>query len=156
MLDSVHFQNRTANRCVSKMWPRYVVTGGAGRLGNQMFIYASLLGIAAKNNMTPVFSGGEHPIVNTFKSLVAAKNARINMSSITDEQQVREISPWVYDSRFERLHTLSARRIRVGIFLQSWRYFDHIEPVIRRQFTFKRSYSEHATKFLNESALKNG
>jgi hypothetical protein len=122
-----------------------------------MFTYASLLGIAAMNNMTPVFPGpGDHPLVDTFKSLVAVDNAHSIGFKMNAEVSVGETSDHRYDDRFEEIHSLSARVIQVGQYLQSWRYFIHIEPTIRRQFTFKDSYVEHASNFLRQSVINSG
>jgi Glycosyl transferase family 11 len=122
-----------------------------------MFIYASLLGIASMNGMIPVFPGpGELTLLDTFKSLVAVDNARSIGFKLNAEVSVSEISDHRYDDRFEEIHTLSARVIKVGHYLQSWRYFTHIEPTIRRQFTFKDSYVEHASNFLRQSVINSG
>jgi hypothetical protein len=86
---------------------------GSGRLGNQLFIYASLLGIAAMNNMTPVFSGGDDPLKNTFKNLVALdRGITVGLKNKTTVD-VRETSCYRYDPRFEELHTLSAQVIQI-------------------------------------------
>ena len=121
-----------------------------------MYIYAALLGIAARNNMTPVFSGGDHPLRHAFKRLVAIENARIGRSKTEAEAKVHEISNCMYDRRFEVLHTLSARVIHVEQYLQSWRYFTNIESTIRHQFTFRNLYLARARNFLRKSAIKKG
>jgi hypothetical protein len=121
-----------------------------------MYIYASLLGIAAANNMTPVFSRGDHPLRYAFKRLVAIDNARIGRSQTEAEVKVHEISNCMYDRRFEVLHTLSARVIHIQQYLQSWRYFANIESTIRHQFTFRNSYVSRARNFLRKSAIKAG
>jgi hypothetical protein len=143
-----------------QVWPRRVITKGAGRLGNQMYIYASLLGIAAMNNMTPVFYKDYQLLEDAFRPLIAIENRRFLLSNfsakpkLTDE--VVEISNWMYDDRFELLHTLSANEIHIGTYLQSWKYFSHIEPAIRSQFTFKESYVQVANSYLKEETAKKG
>jgi hypothetical protein len=111
-----------------------------------MNIYAALLGIAAMNNMTPVFSGGDHPLRDTFKSLVALDNARTVGSNLTATTTVEEITYHMYDRRFELLHTLPDKVIRIGGYLHSWKYYDKIASTIRRQFTFRDSYAKHCSR----------
>jgi hypothetical protein len=121
-----------------------------------MFIYASLLGIAAMNNMTPVFSGGDDPLKNTFESLDALdKGITVELKNKT-KVEIQETSCYRYDPRFEELYTLSADVIHIQQYFQSWKYFSNIESTIRRQFTFKGSYRETASKFLREASLKTG
>jgi hypothetical protein len=139
-----------------QVWPRYVISGGMGRLGNQMFIYAALLGIAAMNNMTPVYTGGYNPMHNTFKSLVAIDNARIARPAGASTEQLNEVSNWIYDNRYELLHRSLAVEVHITGYFQSWKYFSHIEPVVRRQFTFKDAYVQVATEFLRKAANETG
>jgi hypothetical protein len=106
------------------------------------------------NNMTPVFSGGDDPLKNTFKNLVALdRGITVGLKNKT-KVDVRETSCYRYDPRFEELHTLSAQVIQIQQYLQSWKYFIKIEPTIRQQFTFRDSYVETASKFLRESSKK--
>jgi hypothetical protein len=133
-----------------------VISGGLGRLGNQMFVYAALLGIAAMNNMTPVYIGGYNPLKDTFKSLVAIDNARIARPAGTSTERLDEVSNWIYDNRYELLHRSPAVEVHINGYLQSWKYFSHIEPVVRRQFTFKDSYVQVATEFLQKAAIEKG
>jgi galactoside 2-L-fucosyltransferase 1/2 len=137
-----------------------VLAKAAGRLGNHMFVYATLLGIAVKNNMTPIFYKGYQPLKDTFRSLVAIENVRLLGSNTSvnpsSKVEVLEISNWIYDNRFELLHTLSASEVHIGTYLQSWKYFSHIEPEIRSQFTFKESYVRISTDYLREETAKNG
>jgi hypothetical protein len=122
-----------------------------------MFVYASLLGIAAMNNMTPVFYGeGGFSLRGTFKSLIAIENANAVRRKTKTKVKVREISNCMYDRRFEVLHTLRVDTVLVEQYLQSWRYFSNVEPTIRRQFAFKDSHAEIAYRFLRESAVKTG
>jgi hypothetical protein len=121
-----------------------------------MFIYASLLGISAMNNMTPVYYGADNPLKDIFKSLVAIDNARIARPNNASREQVIEVSNWIYDSRFEFIHRLPVDEVHIGEFLQSWKYFRHIEPVIRSQFTLKDSYAKFTAETLKEITTKKG
>jgi hypothetical protein len=140
-----------------QVWPRYVISARMGRLGNQMYIYAALLGIAAMNNMTPVYySGGYTQLEDTLKSLVAIDNTRIARPANATKQQLNEISNWMYDNRFELVHRSPATELHITGYWQSWKYFSHIEPVVRRQFTFKDSYVQVGTNFLQKAAIEKG
>lgn len=106
----------------------YTTAVPEGRLGNHMFQYASLLGIAATNGRLP---GAFHP-----RDSLAARTFSLTYVSHRSARGFRhlaEIGSGTYDPQFEKL---PRENVRLSTFLQSWKYFQHIESVIRAEFTF--------------------
>ncbi|OWA51038.1 putative Galactoside 2-alpha-L-fucosyltransferase 1 [Hypsibius exemplaris] len=120
-----------------------------GRLGNRMFMTAALIGIARKNNRTPIlFDAGL--TLDCFEGLaleVASQAEILDNNSIGNYDAIlREEGCCIFNNATENLaHSKWANKtIALGGYLQSWRYFDNIRDEIRRIFTFKRSIYEAA------------
>jgi len=95
--------------------------GNYGRLGNQLFQVASTIGIASKNNQETAFPAWQHP----FKHDTNIIDPRVEWY----HQRV----PWGYhDIRVRPGSNTSLRG-----YLQSEKYFKHVEAGIRHLFTFK-------------------
>jgi len=117
-----------------------------GRLGNMMFAYASLVGIAQKTGRTPVLLV-THFLRSHFHIRAAALPHRL--LGIT---KLSESRAGAYDSQFEQFHSDKELLELVGYF-QSWKYFINIEPLIRTEFTFRRHVTAAVDKFI-QSAIK--
>ncbi|XP_059146492.1 galactoside alpha-(1,2)-fucosyltransferase 2-like [Physella acuta] len=128
--------------------PLYVVVkagGLRGRLGNHMFIYAALLGIARIQNRTPVLEEG--------KSL--AKVFRINhieRINTTGWKNVNHQRFGVFDKTFMNLPN---DNVTITGFFQSWKFFVHVQDEIRREFTFHPNIHEKTTRFYNNLRQNN-
>lgn len=111
-----------------------------GRLGNWMYSYASLWGIAARTNHV-AFLSELHPLRSVFHLSIMP-----NMSTVCMET-VEEKWGCAFDADL-----LDIPRINVTIdgYLQSWKYFQSFESAIRREFQFKRhilaTASEHSSR----------
>ncbi|ELU14346.1 hypothetical protein CAPTEDRAFT_46127, partial [Capitella teleta] len=113
-----------------------------GRLGNAMFAYASLLGIAKANKMIAVLP--EDNILRKY-FLLSAKPER--------PEQKFKVWPQFIDNRgarFDpRLFNLNfTMDIELRGFFQSWRYFLNIREQILREFTFHSDIQIEAQELL--------
>lgn len=111
-----------------------------GRLGNRMFQYASLQGIASRLHRTPQIS---HPqfLTECFESFSAAGHdicpTSANSSAHPSDLQ---FSPWSFHLM---RHVTCLRSL-----MQSWRYFGHVSCQVRKSFAFRSQYREAAENWL--------
>tara|TARA_B100001059_G_scaffold60917_1_gene56701 strand:+ start:2384 stop:3235 length:852 start_codon:yes stop_codon:yes gene_type:complete len=111
--------------------------GSLGRLGNQMFEYAALRGIAAKHGYdwcipTPDRKGIENYSLHECFKLVPERKEGV----IEEFQYAQE--PHFHFSK--ELFEQCPDNVSLYGFFQSWRYFDHISDTIRKDYTF---HDEH-------------
>lgn len=111
--------------------------GKMGRLGNQLFQIASTIGIAAKNNMHASFPLWKY---NDFFDAVICPVGKW-------EIQIKERN-FHYDD-YEIYNSCDIKG-----YLQSEKYFKHIEKEIRNQFRFEKHFSLNC--YLNMRVPKNG
>jgi hypothetical protein len=122
--------------------------GKHGRLGNQMFQYASLRGIASKHNydwcIPPSnFSNlyEDHQLFEVF-----------NLNSAKNISYVPSHYPLILETDFYfdlELLDNCPNNIDLGGFLQTEKYFKHIENEIRKDFTFKDGILDLCKKIMN-------
>lgn len=120
-----------------------------GRLGNMMFAYAALVGIARKTGRTPVLPAN-HFLRMAFHVRAAALPHRLPATAKLTEVN----GAGAYDSRFEQSHSDTELLELVGYF-QSWKYFRNVEPLIRAEFTFRRHVTAAVDKFLQSAVQQN-
>lgn len=116
-----------------------VTVGVSGQMGNQMFQYASLLGIAHTNGRRPFYSMTS--AVQAFKATYL-QTGRSNQ----DFTVVSESHFATYDSKFEKLPSTN---VILTQYLQSWKYFDHIRHVLAKEFAFKDDIKAAAASLLS-------
>ncbi len=123
--------------------------GSYGRLGNQMFQYASLRGIASRHEYSftiPDSKGNnewaDHQLFKYFK-LSSLDRHNIGLS------QHRTISEGSFNFDHNLFHKCEDNVDIVG-YLQSEKYFLHIEDIIRQDFTFHDHISKQAQETLEE------
>jgi len=127
--------------------------GRFGRLGNQMFQYAALKGIAAKHNcewcippsnfIQPYY---DHQLFEIF-----------NLSSLKNIQYLPEDYPLIWESKYESgiyfdndiLDNCPDNTILGGYFI-SEKYFKHIENEIKKDFTFKNKLLDLRKEIISE------
>lgn len=124
--------------------------GNYGRLGNQMFQYATLRGIAAKRNLewcvppADMFGLSDHKVRETNSNLYdcfvlpSIKNYGI----INGPEYVNE------SSQFDPNVFAISDNTSIAGYFQSERYFDHIADEIRADFTFKSDVSDQAASIV--------
>ena len=117
------------------------------RWGNLMFNYASLLGIARRNNMSAVLPDTFH-LVEVFD---------INVLLVSRPQVERYLMPYrkfeeygrracAYDMKSEQLPEPWSTKL-IGYY-QSWKYFVNVEKDLREHFRFKPEVLKSARSFL--------
>lgn len=120
--------------------------GKLGRLGNQMFQYAALRGIAARRGFD--FQIPTSNFQNEWKDhqlFEAFKLKKITKIDLCSGPYVREAHFHFDKNLFEHMpdgHNLYG-------FFQSSKYFDHIEDEIREDFQFKDFIYEPCKKMIN-------
>jgi len=123
-----------------------------GRLGNQMFQYAALRGLASKHNyqwcIPPLdhktIPMAEYVLFDGFKMPNAKEH---NFGFIP--QTCPTLDEPSHDFDYE-LFENCPDNINLDGFRQSEKYFEHIENIIREDFTFKDDIYEPCKKFLSE------
>ena len=120
--------------------------GSNGRLGNQMFQYASLRGIAAYNGydwMIPpedVSHRDNYGLFETFEmSHVKPENLGVSNSRTVSETT----------HAFDEALFYTKDNVNVDAYLQTEKYFVHIADQIREDFTFKQEYLEPCKEYIS-------
>ncbi|XP_076457352.1 galactoside 2-alpha-L-fucosyltransferase Sec1-like [Babylonia areolata] len=129
------FPNRTSGDETSPA-KKLLCVWSAARLGNQLFEYASALGIALSLNRTAVFFGGqlERVLKNFKKAYVPGLTASQVVKRCVQGRRLKETTCCTFSENLTRLDP--GYDYRVGTYLQSYRYFDKYQPVIREALTF--------------------
>jgi hypothetical protein len=113
---------------------------GFGRLGNQMFRYASSYGIARHNNRRLVLPSSRHELRAIFllagDSLICSAEVGVNVSDGTWQSVGGgSYGGAVYDDCL--LHLPPSHNIIVHGYLLSWRYFSAYADDLREHFRFR-------------------
>lgn len=113
--------------------------GGHGQLGNQMFQYAVLQGISAKNKAQVVFT-----------EEVVSRSYLFDIFNITRYTIVSDLNYEEYrESKFEfneEIFDIDNKSL-FGYF-QADKYFKHCEEIIRQEFTFKEDTLKQTEEIL--------
>ncbi len=120
-----------------------VEMGDSRRLGNFMFNYASLLGIATRNHMDRVLpSGFSLKDIFHISGRFADDIDSVMKSHRTYEEHDRRAC--AYDPGTEKLNNVTTKLLG---YYQSWRYFQNVTEQLRREFTFRKEVLDVAEKF---------
>lgn len=117
-----------------------------GRIGNMMFAFASMLGIARRASRVPVISR-EHLLRSLFK----VTTRPLDVKSIKDWSKLREEYACTYDPKLENVREPNVDMIELYGYLQSWRYFDDAKDEIRAEFTFHDFVIDLASRFIEST-----
>jgi hypothetical protein len=119
--------------------------GNHGRLGNQMFQYAMLLGVSQKTGFTVAIPKEVHSLADCFK--IKTKVYDINI----DGQKIVNLAKRYQENNFHFEDTVftAGDNIDYRGNYQTDKYFKHCEALIREQFTFKDEIREASSKFIN-------
>ena len=150
--------NVTVDNCKTKpdnvTHQYYITIDQKGRLGNQMFIYATLQGLARGSHHTPIvrcMTLAEHfPLVAA--NCILSKNALLAKFPDSDNCTVKlhgkhsgtyetAVVDGVKNSRGKNVH------ITAGYF-QSWKYFRNVTHIIREHFQYDTNVMSIAKKYL--------
>lgn len=126
--------------------------GRTGRLGNQMFQYAALKGLARKIKTTfcipffkePVYTMGGEPITSELFNFFNLK-VKINLMN---KNYIPVLNEGQYHFNKELFDNCPDNIILEGYF-QSERYFKHIEDEIRNDFSFKKNILQPCQKIIS-------
>jgi len=106
----------------------FLKIGKYGRLGNQLFQFASTVGIAEANGQPWGFPKWDHPFVPDFPGIDKRKFKQIR---IRDAYSGRKWRPYT------EVKIKDDEDVSLFGYLQNERYFKHCEGLIRHLFTFK-------------------
>lgn len=121
--------------------------GSNGRLGNQMFQYAALRGIAAKRGYEWVIPpetynhSDNYGLFETFEMI----NVKKSNLGFVDEQSVEENDYCFIPEFFEECPD----NVSLEGYFQTEKYFLHIENEIREDFTFKGEYLKTCQEYIS-------
>ena len=117
-----------------------------GRMGNLMFQYASLFGIAKRNNRSAV--------VNTrrYNALWEIFN-NLTISRGTPPERSAKWARRKYGTYYRDTEQLPDSNVTLFGYFQSWKYFAGYESQIRQQFTFKDSILAEARDYLKKISM---
>ncbi|XP_064598497.1 galactoside 2-alpha-L-fucosyltransferase SEC1-like [Liolophura sinensis] len=115
-----------------------------GGLGNLMFQYASSYGIAEAKHMAFGMAKSDK-LWSVFPGLKAVRTEHV-CSGYRIHTEKRACA---FDQ--ETMDFLASDRVQLYGYLQSWKYFSHVENDIRLQFTFNHQTLEKARKLLTQS-----
>ena len=123
-----------------------------GRLGNQMFQYAALRGIAAKHNYDWVIPPLDHTTIPMaeyvlFDGFKMSSVKESNFGFIPQDRPTYDEPSHDFDIN---LFNNCPDNINLDGFRQSEKYFKHIEDEIREDFTFKDDIYEPCKEFISQ------
>ncbi|XP_060074774.1 galactoside alpha-(1,2)-fucosyltransferase 2-like [Ylistrum balloti] len=135
------YKPNSKNRAVDLLEYHYMTVDLNGRLGNQMFKYASLLGIAAQHGYTP-FLRQKSLLFSAFEFQKYFRHI-----STTNRVSFGERHAGIYDCR---IHNLThSKNITLNGYYQSWKYFHHVIAQVRKLFQFTDDIVRRAKKIIN-------
>ena len=111
--------------------------GTLGRLGNQMFEYAALRGIAAKHGYAWCIPPSDRKGIENYSLHECFKLAPKRVELFVDDVQYVGERFFHFD---EELFNHCPNKVSLHGFFQSWRYFANVQDEIREDFTF---HDEH-------------
>ena len=121
--------------------PRVMVSW-KGRLGNHMFEYATLIGVAEKYNFTPIITS-DLDVLEVFNLPTPQGSYDLLRNPITYKEEMAA----KYSSVFERFD--KNRDTYFDGYLQSWKYYNHIrEKLLKEHFVFHRNIQETAERYI--------
>ena len=121
----------------------YICQTFNGRLANHVFQYASIFGIATLNNLTIILADDDD-LVQYFEvpSAVKITSRKICESFV----KLNAEHCCVFEPSFMNLK--ANENYKIGVYLQSWRYFAHAQEHVRKELTFKKHIRDFATEIV--------
>ena len=120
--------------------------GNLGRLGNQMFEYAALRGIAEKNGYDVCIPPSEHEGIENYSLHECFNLNHIPTGFINKERYAMEQT---FHFNNELFNNCPDDASLYGFF-QSWKYFSNVQDLIRKEFTFKKDILDPCTEFMSQ------
>jgi len=120
--------------------------GTNGRLGNQMFQYAALRGIADNNNLEWCIPSEDTPTYANYGLFDAFKLTNLNHVGLVNGPTLEE-SGFDFD---KKLFSDCPDNVNIDGYLQTEKYFKHIEDSIREDFEFNDGIYESCNGFMSQ------
>ena len=125
---------------IESHYPKYFVSRPIGRLGNQMFEFASSLGIARTLNYTHIVRTS-HPLLNYFNISVKANINVTNTMAISEGQ-------W-RNKKWRNNKMYLSFNLTCNGFFQARHFFENSSNALRRSLTIKGDFKDQAKTFLD-------
>lgn len=131
--------------------------GKNGRLGNQMFQYASLIGIATKQGFeygldykksADDLTWQQFGVDNSYSKMAIDKPFDLSAPQVDREYPTLFEKEEEFHFQEKFFHT--GDNIKLKGYFQTQKYFDHCQDQIRKEYTFKPSIVESANSFLHD------
>jgi hypothetical protein len=124
----------------------YSQLGNNGHLGNQMFQYASLRGIAHSNSL--LWQVPDKSLFGQYYNLRSSMHRSFKLESIKDINILDRVPDLKYNESISLNFDSSIMNscpddIDLSGCLQSWKYFDNVSDEIKKDFEFKDKYVDH-------------
>lgn len=128
-----------------------ICTPEVGRLGNNLFQFASTFGIAVHNDMLHVIP--KTSVVNKWFDLSENRWLSIVDDDCSGGEKILESHSCIFE---ERLYTLPSKEkdVVLGHYLQSWKYFRNNIIQVKQQLKFKQSIRNEANVILQNVKRK--
>ena len=120
--------------------------GNLGRLGNQMFEYAALRGIATKHGYDVCIPPSNHEGIENYSLHECFNLEHISTGFINRERYAIE-QTFHFN---EELFNGCPDNVSLYGFFQSWKYFSNAQDLIRKEFTFKKDILDPCLDFMNQ------
>ncbi|XP_052818455.1 galactoside 2-alpha-L-fucosyltransferase Sec1-like [Mya arenaria] len=124
----------------------YLCADTRGRLGNQMFQYASVFGVSRRTNMS----------MRIKRSDLVAKYFHVSAADVFDfDDSCKQAGLRIeskccsFDPKMLRFKT--NKNWKLSSYLQSWKYFEHVEEELKMEFRFKKTIAVFAERVFEEA-----
>lgn len=121
--------------------------GTNGRLGNQMFQYAALRGIAANNNLDWCIPPEDAPTYANYGLFDAFKLKSVKNVGFIEGGPTLDEPGFEFD---EELFNNCPDNVNIDGYRQTEKYFKHIEDSIREDYEFKDEIHETCNEFMEQ------
>ena len=121
--------------------------GSLGRLGNQMFEYAALRGIAARHGYEWCIPPPERKGIENYSLHECFKLSPNRREGIMEPCQYAQ-EPYFHFC--QELFDTCPDNVSLHGFFQSWRYFDNVKDEIRKDYTFHDGILEPCKEMMEE------
>ena len=128
-----------------------VESGDGRRLGNIMFSYAALIGIAHKHNMTPAMPASKaFPLPSFLQTRAVLTQDIPNLLGAYTNYEEYGRRACAYDMGLE---AIPYRPTRLWGYFQSWKYFEHSEKAVRDEFQLQPAVKQSAEEYISREVL---
>ena len=123
---------------------RFLYSSIKAGLGNRLFVYASVYGIAVQCNRTMVILKSD--VLKRYFNLEATQVDECVIQELKTEF-IHQKQASAFDTNL--FHLPADKNFIIGYYLQSWKYFENVVPQLKKQFTFKVEISKRADEILS-------